>query len=186
MKIPIAPLPRSFTSQNIVLLKIRRNAEAFNSFATSLLEILGCSDSWLIPPAIQQRHIGNVSGIAGGDISGVINLGAISGSVTNAINQIPDTPKESDQPSLKELLLQLQAAIEAESALPPEDKAEALEQVKILAEAGQAPEDGTLKKAAKTAVKVLKGTVAGLPDVTQLVEASAKLPPAITALLAIV
>ncbi|MEM6867920.1 MAG: hypothetical protein AAF528_06020 [Cyanobacteria bacterium P01_C01_bin.121] len=131
---------------------------------------------------------GNVSGFVGGNIenvSGVVNLGTISGDVTNAIGQLPDN-SEGDEPSLKELLAQLQAAIEATSELPPEDQAEALEQVKVLAEAGQAPEDTGLKKAAKTAIKVLKGTAAGLPDVTEFVQACSQLLPAIGALLILI
>ena len=86
-------------------------------------------------PASVQVNIysggGNVSGVVGGNVenvSGIVNLGEISGDVTNAIGQLPDN-SESDEPSLKELLTQLQAAIEATSALPSEDKAEALEQV---------------------------------------------------------
>lgn len=39
-----------------MLFQVRRNAEAFHSLITSLLEILGCPDSCLIPPAIQQRR----------------------------------------------------------------------------------------------------------------------------------
>ncbi|MEO0376184.1 MAG: hypothetical protein AAF329_16495 [Cyanobacteria bacterium P01_A01_bin.17] len=131
---------------------------------------------------------GNVSGVVGGNVenvSGVVNLGTISGDVTNAIDQLPGN-SESDEPSLKDLLTQLQAAIEATSALPSEDKAEALEQVKVLAEAGQAPEDTGLKKAAKTAMKVLKGTAAGLPDITELVQACSTLLPAIGALLVLI
>jgi len=131
---------------------------------------------------------GNVSGIvAAGEnqtMTGVA-IGAISGSVTNTINQLPAS-LDPDNPGIKELLAQLQAAIEVESELPDEDKAEALEQVKTLAEAGQKPEDNVLQKAAKTSMKILKGTVAGLPDASKLVESCVKLLPAITALLALV
>lgn len=131
---------------------------------------------------------GSVSGIVGGDIkdvSGVVNLGAISGDVSNAIGQLPDA-SNPDEPSLKDLLTQLKTAIEAEAELSPEDKAEALEQVKTLAEAGQAPEDGALKKAAKTAMKVLKGTVSGLSEVNKLAQECTKLLPIITTLLVLV
>lgn len=122
---------------------------------------------------------------AGRDISGVVNLGTISGSVTNSIDQLPASP-EPDKPGLKELLTQLQTAIEAEADLSPEDKAEALEQVKTLADAGQKPEDSTLQKAGKTAMKILKGTVAGLGETAKLVQECAKLLPAITTLLALI
>ncbi|MDP5337267.1 MAG: pentapeptide repeat-containing protein [Nodularia sp. (in: cyanobacteria)] len=114
--------------------------------------------------------------------SGQINLGEISGTVTNTINELPSSP-EPDKPGVKELLAQLQAAIEAEKDLPEEDKAEALEQVKTLAEAGKNPQEGTMQKAAKTAVKILKGTVASLPSATTLVEECSKLLPLISKLL---
>lgn len=128
---------------------------------------------------------GNISGVAAAGenqtMTGVA-IGAISGAVTNTINQLPETP-QSDQPNLKELLTQLQKAIETEAELPNEDKAEALEQVKTLAEAGQKPEDSAMQKAAKTAMKILKGTTAGLSETTKLVLECSKLLPAIAALL---
>ena len=131
---------------------------------------------------------GNISGIAAAGenqtMTGVA-IGAISGSVTNTINQLPAS-SDPNTPGIKELLAQLQAAIEAESALPDEDKAEALEQVKTLAEAGQKPEDNLLQKAAKTSIKILKGTIACLPDTAKLAESCAKLIPAIASLLALI
>ncbi|MBE9136958.1 pentapeptide repeat-containing protein [Nodosilinea sp. LEGE 07088] len=131
---------------------------------------------------------GNVSGVAAAgdhlEMTGTL-LGEISGTVTNTINQLPSS-SDPNQPGLKELLTQLQAAIESEAELSNEDKAEALEQVKVLAEAGQQPEDGPLKKSAKTALKILKGTIASLPSATDLVQESSKLLIAIAALLAIV
>ena len=131
---------------------------------------------------------GNVSGVvAAGEnqtMTGVA-IGAISGAVTNTINQLPET-SQSEQPNLKELLTQLQKAIETETELPNEDKAEALEQVKTLAEAGQTPQDSNLQKAAKTAMKILKGTTSGLSETTKLVLECSKLLPAISALLMLV
>ena len=132
---------------------------------------------------------GNVSGIAaaGKDLSITgSNLGEVSGQVTQTINQLPDPPDASEEENLKALLTQLQKLIEIEPALSDEDKVEALEQVQVLAEVGQAPEDGPLKKAAKTSMKILKGTAAALPDVTELVEGFNKLLPAIATLLVLV
>jgi uncharacterized protein YjbI with pentapeptide repeats len=126
-------------------------------------------------------NIGNI----GGDFNAsgqALNLGDISGTVTNTINELPSS-SEPDKPGIKELLAQLQTAIEAEENLPPEDKAEALEQVKALAEAGKNPQEGAMQKAAKTAIKILKGTVASLPDATKLVEECGKLLPLISQLL---
>jgi hypothetical protein len=131
---------------------------------------------------------GNISGIAAAGenqtMTGVA-IGAISGSVTNTINQLPAS-SDPNNPGIKELLTQLQAAIEAEAALPDEDKAEALEQVKTLAEAGQKPEDNLLQKAAKTSIKILKGTIASIPDATKLVESCSKIIPAIASLLSLI
>lgn len=120
----------------------------------------------------------------GRDISGIVNLGTITGSVTNAINQLPAS-SDPDKEGIKELLAQLLAAIESAPELANADKAEALEQVKVLAEAGQKPEDNILQKAAKTAMKIIKGTVASLPDATKLAEECGKLIPAIAKLLAL-
>jgi hypothetical protein len=99
-----------------------------------------------------------------------------------AIAKLPDD-SDPKQPGLKELLTQLQGAIETEPQLSQDDKAEALEQVKVLAEAGQKPQDGPLKKMANTAIKVIKGTVASLPEATKLVEECGNLLPIITKLL---
>ncbi|MGF2038146.1 MAG: pentapeptide repeat-containing protein [Nostoc sp. CmiVER01] len=108
-----------------------------------------------------------------------LNLGDISGTVTNTINQLPAS-LEPEKPGIKELLTQLQAAIEADTNLPQEDKAEALEQVKALAEAGKNPQEGAMQKAAKTAIKILKGTIASLPSATKLVEQCSNLLPLIS------
>lgn len=125
---------------------------------------------------------GNISGISAvGENSAMtgVAIGAISGNVTNTINELPASP-EPDKPGIKELLTELQTAIEADNNLGEEDKAEALEQVKAIAEAGQKPEDGAMQKAAKTALKFLKGTIAELPTTANLVEACTKLLPLIT------
>lgn len=125
---------------------------------------------------------GNVSGVAaaGEDLSMTgVAMGAISGNVTNTINQLPDST-EPDKPGIKELLTELQSAIEADTNLSDEDKAEALEQVKAIAEAGQKPEDGAMQKMAKNAMKFLKGTIADLPSTVELVQTCGKLLPFIT------
>lgn len=124
-------------------------------------------------------------GDVGGDFhasGAALNLGEISGTVTNTINQLPNSP-QPNQPGIKELLTELQKSVEAEPELKPEDKAEALEQVKVLAEAGLNPQEGRMKKLAGTAIKILKGTIASLPSAASLVEACNKLLPMITKLL---
>ncbi|MFN6461942.1 MAG: pentapeptide repeat-containing protein [Nostoc sp. DedVER02] len=128
--------------------------------------------------ASRKIEIGNV----GRDFNAsgqALNLGDISGTVTNTINELAASP-EPDKPGIKELLTQLQAAIEADTNLSKEDKAEALEQVKALAEAGKSPQEGAMQKAAKTAIKILKGTISSLPSATKLVEQCSNLLPLIS------
>ncbi|MEM9906225.1 MAG: pentapeptide repeat-containing protein [Cyanobacteria bacterium P01_D01_bin.44] len=127
---------------------------------------------------------GNVSGLAAaGENLNITSstLGEVSGTVTQTINQLGDT-EESD---LKALLQQLQTTIETAPELDEDDKIEALEQVQVLAEAAQQPEAGPLKKMAKTAIKILKGTSAGVPKATELVQSFNQLLPEIATLLAL-
>ena len=73
--------------------------------------------------------------------------------------------------------------LKTEPTLDPADQAEALEQVKELAEAGPHPAAGPLQKTASTALKILRGTVAALPDTAQLAAACSQLLPMIAKLL---
>lgn len=121
-----------------------------------------------------------IGGIVGGDNTGVV--GQVSGIVTNTINEL----QASDRPQAAELatlLKQLQVAIETEPDLELDDKDDALAEVNTLAKAGQNPQDGTLKKLANRSLKIIKGTIAALPDTAKLVEACSKLLPAIASLL---
>ncbi|MEH2056492.1 MAG: hypothetical protein V7K97_10120 [Nostoc sp.] len=121
----------------------------------------------------------NVSGIAGG--GSVANLGTISGNVSIALNELPDSP-DAEKPGIKELLTQLHEAISQSSDLPETDKADALLQVEALAEAGKNPQESTKQKTAKNAIIMLKGIFTGLPAIATLVEAGNKLLPAISKL----
>ncbi len=98
-----------------------------------------------------------------------------------ALNQLPDAT-DAEKPGIKELLSQLQDAIIQSTYLSEEDKAEALEQVNSLAEAGKNPQESTKQKTAKTAITMLKGIFTGLPAIASLVEAGNKLLPAISKL----
>ncbi|MEH1911520.1 MAG: pentapeptide repeat-containing protein [Nostoc sp.] len=121
----------------------------------------------------------NVSGIAGG--GSVANLGTISGNVSIALNELPDSP-DAEKPGIKELLTQLHEAISQSSDLPETDKADALLQVEALAEAAKNPQESTKQKTAKNAIIMLKGLFSGLPAIASLVEATNKLLPAISKL----
>ncbi|MCC5618665.1 pentapeptide repeat-containing protein [Nostoc sp. CHAB 5836] len=121
----------------------------------------------------------NVSGIAGNN--SIANLGIITGNVSIALNQLPDAT-DADKPGIKELLSQLQDAIIQSTYLSEEEKSEALEQVKALAEAGKNPQESTKQKTAKTAITMLKGIFSSLPAIASLAEAGNKLFPAISQL----
>lgn len=105
-----------------------------------------------------------------------LNLGNISGVVTNAISQLPSDPP-SKQPGVKEILTQLQQAIEAETELQAEDKADLLEQVKTFAEAQQISEKDEKEGLVRKAKKIFDATLRGLPDTAKIVEACSKLLP---------
>ena len=125
------------------------------------------------------RKIENKDGNVIGNILG--DDGTISGTVAHTINQLPDEP-ESDQPSIKALLSQLQAAFEADPEIKPEQKAKALKQIQALAEAGKDIKSGTMKEAADTALTMLKGLITDLPLAAAAVTACKELLPTISSL----
>jgi len=126
---------------------------------------------------------------AGGSISGIINTGTISGDLSQLIGQLP-ADKSGETDSLRELLAKLQKLIEAEPSLTEEDRSDALQQVKTLTkvglEQGSSKEvDVELAKAGRMAMKILKGTAAGLVETTKMVLECNKLLPAIANLLSL-
>ena len=124
---------------------------------------------------------GNISGLtATGENSSMtgVAMGAISGVVTNTINQLNNS-EEPDKSGIKEILSNLQTAIETDTNLSEEDKVEALEQVKKIAEAGKKPEDGAMQKIAKNALTFLKGLIVDLPSTAEIVKTCVNLVPVI-------
>ncbi|MEG4805842.1 pentapeptide repeat-containing protein [Microcoleus sp. ARI1-B5] len=121
-------------------------------------------------------NIGDISGLVGGD--GVVNLGTISGNVTNTLNQLPDS-SETDEPNIKELLTQLQQVIENDSDLSEPDKADLLEQVQALASAKQTEEPAKKEGLTRKARKMFEATLSSLPQTASIVEACSKLLPMI-------
>lgn len=99
--------------------------------------------------------------------------------MTNAVNQLPES-QQAGLPGIEELLQQLQRAIEANDNLQPEAKAEALKQVKVLAEAGKNPQAEEKRSAAKTAFGVLRGIIDEIPGVPTLVGTWKRVLPEIT------
>ena len=117
---------------------------------------------------------GSVRGaITGGNIQGT-SSSHVGGDVSFAINELPAS-SEPDKPGIKELLIELEAAISADPNLTEDDKEDALDQVKSLAEAAQNPNDWGMKKKAKKAGRMLGRIISGIPTAAQLVEACSKL-----------
>ena len=117
--------------------------------------------------------------ISGGTINnsgaGAFNLGDISGTVANIINQLPNFANEPNKQELKELLNQLKTAVLA-AELEEEEKAESLEQIQKIASSLNNSQDGTVKKTAKTAMKLLRGTAAALPKGAAMLTICDRLP----------
>ncbi|MDX2214899.1 MAG: pentapeptide repeat-containing protein, partial [Oculatellaceae cyanobacterium bins.114] len=133
--------------------------------------------------AMQSNHDSSQNISVGGNFNlnatnSVVNLRDISGTVTNTINQLPDATDPA-QPNLKDLLTQLQQAIESAVELPDPDKADLLEQVKVLAEVPQTPEPAQQEGMARRAKKLFEATLKSLPDTAKIVEACTKLLPMI-------
>ncbi|MEM1281155.1 MAG: pentapeptide repeat-containing protein [Cyanobacteria bacterium P01_H01_bin.152] len=137
---------------------------------------INTGDSSLVNTGTQ----GNVNtGTMQGD---VVNLGEISGQVTNQINQLADAPTRPDQPSLKDLLAQLKEAVEADAELSDDEKAEALGEVSKLAKAGQKPQESAMQRMAKRATDALKSITEPLTEASKLAEVCKVLLPTILAL----
>ncbi|NCR01118.1 MAG: pentapeptide repeat-containing protein [Microcystis aeruginosa L211-101] len=107
-----------------------------------------------------------------------VNFGEIIGDVTNTINQIAaDASPENAQ--LKALLQELTQAIEIDSHLDEEEKAEAANQVKKIAQASQNPDDAGLQKKAQRAVNFLETIAKALEPASKLAQACQKALPII-------
>jgi hypothetical protein len=126
---------------------------------------------------------------AGGDVNlsgSTLNLGQISGQVTNQINQIP-VPAAPDQPDLRDILTQLKTAAETDSELSDDEKAEALQAVSRIATAATdpAPSEKT-QGLVKRATATLKGMTETLTDASKLADACTKLLPLVLSLFTLV
>ena len=112
----------------------------------------------------------------------VVNLRDISGKVSNTIQQLPKTT--SDAPGIKELLTQLQTAIETETELTDKNKTKALKQVQKLAAAGENPQAN--QDDADDSLTMLKGIVSGLQETAKLVTTCQEIIPLLTGLFGLV
>ncbi|MDJ0637124.1 MAG: COR domain-containing protein, partial [Xenococcaceae cyanobacterium MO_188.B29] len=117
----------------------------------------------------QSRNV-NISGNAQVTASGAgaFNLGDISGTVANTINQLPTSPNPN-QPGIKELLIRLGEAISTSEDLDDKRKAKAFKQIEALATAAQNPNDEDMKDSAEDATTILEKIVSKLPAAAALV-----------------
>ena len=112
----------------------------------------------------------------------VVNLGAISGQVSVQINQLPDTTASVNQHNLKDLLTQLKAAVDDDSELSDDEKAEALGEVAKLAKAGKNPQENAMQRMAKRATDALKSIAEPLSEASKLATVCKSLLPMILTL----
>ena len=125
----------------------------------------------------QSRNLNISGGTINATGAGAFSLGDINGTVANIINQLPSS-SNSNESGIKELLTQLQQAIDG-SNLSEEEQKQTLEQIQTIAEAGQNPQEETMQKKAKKAVGFLKVIAEGIKPTTQLAQACGKVLPKI-------
>jgi uncharacterized protein YjbI with pentapeptide repeats len=115
---------------------------------------------------------------------GLVNLGALSDQASLTIEALPDQWLAEGQPSLRELLQELKASIDADSHLSETTRAEALGEIQELATAAKDPR--TNGGPARRAMNALKGLSAGLSETNKAVEESSKLVGAVKRLLPLI
>ncbi len=115
---------------------------------------------------------------------GMLNLGDLSDEARITIEAIPDQEPGTGQPSLRQLLNELKACIDADSHLTESSRAEALAEVKDLATAAQDPKKNV--GPAHRAIDALKGLIAGLSETSKAVAETSKLVGAVKTLLPLI
>lgn len=128
---------------------------------------------------------GNVINTGTLDTSGgVVNLGVLSDQASISIEALPERSETADQPSLRELLQDLKASVDADTHVSDETRAEALIEVTELAKAAQDPKGNV--GPSRRAMNALRGLSAGLTETNKAVEESSKLVGAIKRLLPLI
>jgi uncharacterized protein YjbI with pentapeptide repeats len=115
---------------------------------------------------------------------GMVNLGALSDQASITIEALPERSETAGQPSLRELLQELKASVDADTQVSNETRAEALVEVTELAKAAQDPKGNV--GPSRRAMNALKGLSAGLTETNKAVEESSKLVGAIKRLLPLI
>lgn len=132
-------------------------------------------------------HAGAGSLVNTGSLSNagsIVNLGALSDQARISIEALSDQRSAEGQPTLRELLQELKASIDADTQVPEDTCAEALTEVTELAKAAQDIEKNT--GPARRAINVLRGLSAGISETNKAVEESSKFVGAIKRLLPLI
>ena len=115
---------------------------------------------------------------------GLVNLGDLSDQARLTIAALPDQRTAEGQPSLRELLQELKASVDADSHLSETTRAEALGEIQELATAAKDPRANGAP--ARRAMNALKGLSAGISETNKAVEESSKLVGAVKSLLPLI
>ncbi|MFN5515232.1 MAG: hypothetical protein ACK5CA_10900 [Cyanobacteriota bacterium] len=153
---------------HLLSIKLSQDEQFFKLFDNLLKTMSQSSDS------SQKISVGGDFNITA--TQSVVNLRDSVGAVNNAIEQIPGADSREGE-DLKRLLQELTTAIELEASLDDEEKAEAVNQVKKIAQAAQKPEDQGLNAKAKRAVGFLETLAKGVEPAGKLAQTCAKALP---------
>lgn len=97
---------------------------------------------------------------------------------------LPDQRSAEGQPTLRELLQELKASVDADTQVPENTRVEVLTEVTELASAAQDPQKNV--GPARRAINSLRGLSVGLTETNKIVEESSKLVGAIKRLLPLI
>ncbi len=171
----------------------RRVSEVERERATQFAELA----SRLVPAVHSTRHpttvVNNTFHAGDGNLintgtfhtgGGLVNLGDLSDQAHLTIEALPDQRPAAGQPSLRELLQELKASVDADMQLPDDTRAEALTEVTELAKAARDPHRNA--GPARRAINALKGLSAGISETNKAVAESSKLVGAIKRLLPLI
>jgi uncharacterized protein YjbI with pentapeptide repeats len=114
----------------------------------------------------------------------MVNLGSLSDQARITIESVPERHSAAGQPTLRELLQELKASVDADTQLQDNTRAEALAEVTELASAAQDPQKNV--GPARRAINALKGLSVGLTETNKAMEESSKLVSAIKRLLPLI
>lgn len=159
------------------------------TIAPVISPVMGGNNAQSPSPAVNTTTIqsGDGSLINTGTLNtggGLVNLGDLSDQARLTIEALPDQRAAEGQPSLRELLQELKASIEADSHLSDTTRAEALGELQELATAAKDPRANG--SPARRAMNALKGLSAGISETNKAVEESSKLVGAVKRLLPLI